>query len=88
MDDPRASCSPQTPENCTPIPGPCEPPFVLACWPRGCACIVSPPPLCNVTISYPSNDPANVFVTLPQGEACAATVELALAALLARLLAN
>lgn len=88
MTDSRLPCTvnPAAPDNCTPILA-CEPPAVLSCGARGCLCVEPEPKVatCTFTVSYPANDPGAVLVTVP--DACAASLEIALAALLARLLA-
>lgn len=89
--DSRLPCvvDPRRPDNCTPILA-CDAPAVLACNARGCTCDVPAPTLptiaCSFTVSYPADNPGAVLVT-PMPDACAASLELAVAALLARLLA-
>lgn len=90
MSDPRFPCvvNPHAPDNCTPILA-CQEPAALSCTARGCVCQPAPPPVekCAFTVTYPVNDPGTVLVSAPS-DACAAGMELAVAALLARLLAG
>ena len=87
--NPRLPCivNPEAPDNCTPILA-CEAPAVYSCGPRGCVCLDPPAPTlkCTVVITYPQNDPGTMYVSVPG--ACEASLELALAALLAKLLAQ
>lgn len=86
--DSRTPCvtDPQRPDNCGFTV--CAPPLAYSCNARGCVCVepAAPTLACSFTVSYPADNPGNVMVT-PPPDACPG-LEIALAALLAKLLSG
>lgn len=87
MDRETCVVDPQRPDNCTPILR-CDAPAVLNCTARGCTCEIPPPQIkqCTFVLVYPADQPQNVIVGSPD-PSCPG-LEFALAAVLAKLLAN